>query len=91
MFNHLEKHQLRGRRRTKVEIREWMVALTAVGSVMAGFIVQMVVRARSSANGDGITREWGLGLASFFLTVIVVWVVSFVLGSWAVEFSLPIN
>jgi len=74
-----------------LEIAEWMVALTAVGSVMVGLIVQMVVRVQSAANGDSIMRQWALGLTSFLLTVFIVWVLSFVLGKWAVEFGLPLN
>jgi general stress protein CsbA len=38
-------------------VPEWIVGITAVGSFVAGFVVQTIVRVRSAANDDGMLRK----------------------------------
>ena len=61
-------------------VPQWVVIITAIGSVLAALIVQTFVRVEVSRRGGSLLREWGLGLLSFFLTVVATWALYFIVG-----------
>lgn len=70
-----------------MQIPDWMIWVTAIGSFLAGLTAQTIVRVRSAGRGDGLQREWTLGFFAFFLAGIAVWIPCFGISSLIVQFS----
>jgi hypothetical protein len=62
-------------------VPQWVVIAIAIGSTLAGVVVQTIVRVEVFRKGGNIVWEWALGCLSFILTVGGIWTLYFIIGN----------